>query len=99
MTAWGGLKALGPLAGRIVLIEGAVGGAANDPALLTGAAGFGAQGRCTPRIEQTYPLEEIAQAHAHSEPGHVRGKIVTLIQGHPAGRRLCALGAPLQQQP
>ncbi|MFC5666602.1 NADP-dependent oxidoreductase [Kitasatospora misakiensis] len=53
--------------------------ATNDPALLTEAAGFGAQGRYTPWIEQTYPLEEIAQAHAHSERGHVRGKIVTLI--------------------
>ncbi|MFJ7208574.1 NADP-dependent oxidoreductase [Streptomyces sp. NPDC098789] len=53
--------------------------AANDPALLAEAAGYGAQGRYTPRVEQTYPLEEIAQAHAHSERGRVRGKIVTLL--------------------
>ncbi|MFJ1702641.1 NADP-dependent oxidoreductase [Kitasatospora sp. NPDC088346] len=53
--------------------------AVNDPGLLAEAARFGAQGRYTPRVEQTYPLEEIARAHAHSERGHARGKIVTLV--------------------
>ncbi|MET3987320.1 NADP-dependent oxidoreductase [Streptomyces sp. PvR034] len=52
----------------------------NDPALLAEAAAHGARGHYTPRVEQTYPLEEIARAHAHSERGHVRGKIVTLLQ-------------------
>ncbi|GAA2325559.1 NADP-dependent oxidoreductase [Streptomyces kunmingensis] len=53
--------------------------AVNDSALLTEAGNLGEQGRYTPRIEQTYRLEEVAQAHAHSERGHVRGKIVVLI--------------------
>ncbi|MFE6750944.1 NADP-dependent oxidoreductase [Kitasatospora purpeofusca] len=55
--------------------------AVNDSGLLAEAARFGAQGRYTPRVERTYPLDGIAQAHAHSERGHVRGKIVTLLQG------------------
>ncbi|MEU6389092.1 NADP-dependent oxidoreductase [Streptomyces sp. NPDC046939] len=56
-----------------------VANAVNDSALLAEAAALGEQGRYTPRIEQTYRLEEIVQAHAHSERGHVRGKIVVLI--------------------
>ncbi|WP_431039841.1 NADP-dependent oxidoreductase [Streptomyces sp. P9-1] len=53
--------------------------AVNDPAWLAEAAALGAQGRYTPRVERTYPLEEIAKAHAHSEGGHVRGKIVVTL--------------------
>lgn len=53
--------------------------AVNDSTLLAGAGAFGEQGRYVPRIEQSYPLEEIAKAHAHSERGHVRGKIVVTI--------------------
>ncbi|MFD8256917.1 NADP-dependent oxidoreductase [Streptomyces werraensis] len=53
--------------------------AVNDPAYLAEAAALGAQGRYTPRVERTYPLEEIAKAHAHSEGGHVRGKIVVVL--------------------
>ncbi|WP_217161764.1 NADP-dependent oxidoreductase [Streptomyces sp. AC512_CC834] len=53
--------------------------AVNDSTLLAEAGALGEQGRYVPRIEQTYPLEEIAQAHAHSERGHVRGKIVVTI--------------------
>lgn len=56
-----------------------VANAVNDSALLAGAAALGEQGRYVPRIDRTYPLEEIAQAHAHSERGHVRGKIVILL--------------------
>ncbi|MFJ6856931.1 NADP-dependent oxidoreductase [Streptomyces werraensis] len=52
--------------------------AVNDPAYLAEAAALGERGRYTPRVERTYPLEEIAQAHAHSEGGHVRGKIVVV---------------------
>lgn len=53
--------------------------AENDPALLAEAAELGWQGRYTPRIERTYPLEEIADAHAYAERGHTRGKIVVRL--------------------
>ncbi|MEV5186576.1 NADP-dependent oxidoreductase [Streptomyces werraensis] len=53
--------------------------AVNDPAYLAEAAALGERGRYSPRVERTYPLEEIAQAHAHSEGGHVRGKIVVVL--------------------
>lgn len=53
--------------------------AENDSALLSAAAELGGQGRYTPRIEQTYPLERIAEAHAHAERGRTRGKIVICI--------------------
>ncbi|MEV7485137.1 NADP-dependent oxidoreductase [[Kitasatospora] papulosa] len=56
-----------------------VANAVNDSALLAEAAALGEQGRYVPRIDRTYPLEEIAQAHAHSERGHMRGKIVILL--------------------
>ncbi|MFJ4124513.1 NADP-dependent oxidoreductase [[Kitasatospora] papulosa] len=56
-----------------------VANAVNDSALLAEAAALGEQGRYVPRIDRTYPLEEIAQAHAHSERGHARGKIVILL--------------------
>ncbi|MEV8227135.1 NADP-dependent oxidoreductase [Streptomyces sp. NPDC079167] len=50
--------------------------AENDSALLSAAAELGRQGRYIPRIEQAYPLERIADAHAHAERGRTRGKIV-----------------------
>nr|WP_307851332.1 NADP-dependent oxidoreductase [Nocardiopsis sp. MG754419] len=53
--------------------------AVNDPALLDAAAELGRQGRYTPRIERTYPLERIAEAHARAERGRTRGKIVIRI--------------------
>ncbi|MFI6804122.1 NADP-dependent oxidoreductase [Streptomyces luteogriseus] len=53
--------------------------AANSSALLEQAAELGRQGRYTPYIERSYNLGEIAEAHAHSERGRVRGKIVVLI--------------------
>ncbi|MFI8204957.1 NADP-dependent oxidoreductase [Streptomyces sp. NPDC085937] len=56
-----------------------VANAVNDSAWLAEAAALGEQGRYSPRVERTYPLEEIAKAHAHSEGGHVRGKIVVVI--------------------
>ncbi|MFJ6850420.1 NADP-dependent oxidoreductase [Streptomyces sp. NPDC091271] len=56
-----------------------VANAVNDSTLLAEAGALGEQGRYVPRIDQTYPLEEIAQAHAHSERGHVRGKIVVIV--------------------
>ncbi|WP_328583335.1 NADP-dependent oxidoreductase [Streptomyces sp. NBC_00370] len=56
-----------------------VANAVNDSALLTEAAELGRQGRYMPRIERTYPLDRIAEAHAYSERGHVRGKIVVRV--------------------
>ncbi|MFC5408686.1 NAD(P)-dependent alcohol dehydrogenase [Larkinella bovis] len=35
-----------------------------------------ADGRLLPVIERTYRLDELAQAHAHMEAGHVKGKLV-----------------------
>lgn len=53
--------------------------AENDPALLDEAARLAGHGQYTPRIERTYPLEGIAEAHAYAERGHTRGKIVVRI--------------------
>ncbi|QDQ15916.1 NADP-dependent oxidoreductase [Streptomyces spectabilis] len=53
--------------------------AENDSTLLSEASELGRQGHCTPRIERTYPLERIAEAHAHAERGHTRGKIVVCV--------------------
>lgn len=53
--------------------------AANDSTLLSAAADLGGHGRYTPRIEQAYPLEGIADAHAYAERGRTRGKIVICI--------------------
>ncbi|GAB3493324.1 NADP-dependent oxidoreductase [Nocardiopsis coralliicola] len=53
--------------------------AENNPALLAEAAGLGRQGRYTPRIERTYPIDRIADAHTEAERGHTRGKIAILI--------------------
>ncbi|MFE0360788.1 NADP-dependent oxidoreductase [Streptomyces griseoaurantiacus] len=56
-----------------------VANAENDPALLAEAAELGRLGHFTPRVEATYPLERIVEAHAHSERGHTRGKIVVRL--------------------
>ncbi|BBA96962.1 putative alcohol dehydrogenase [Actinacidiphila reveromycinica] len=56
-----------------------VANAVNDSTLLAEAARLGGEGRYVPRIERSYPLEEIAKAHAASEQGHVRGKIVVTV--------------------
>jgi NADPH:quinone reductase-like Zn-dependent oxidoreductase len=53
--------------------------AENDSTLLAEAGELGRQGRYTPRIERTYPIERIAEAHAYAERGHTRGKIVIRI--------------------
>jgi NADPH:quinone reductase-like Zn-dependent oxidoreductase len=36
-------------------------------------------GRFTLPVAQTFPLEQIGEAHRVSETGHVRGKLVLLI--------------------
>ena len=51
-------------------------GAANAPTNLALAAELGASGAYTPRIEATYPAEQAADAHAHVQAGHTRGKVV-----------------------
>ncbi|MDA0631792.1 NADP-dependent oxidoreductase [Nonomuraea sp. MCN248] len=56
-----------------------VANAENDSALLAEAGDLGRQGRYTPRVERTYPLEKIAEAHADAERGHTRGKIVIRV--------------------
>jgi NADPH:quinone reductase-like Zn-dependent oxidoreductase len=48
------------------------------PALVEAAA-LGQAGRYVPQIAATYPLEQIAEAHARSESGHVHGKLVIKI--------------------
>ncbi|MER6441557.1 NADP-dependent oxidoreductase [Streptomyces sp. NPDC001185] len=53
--------------------------AENNPALLERAAELGRQGRYTPYVERSFSLAEIAEAHAHSERGRVRGKIVVTL--------------------
>lgn len=53
--------------------------AVNDPALLAEAGELGGQGRYTPRVERSYPLEETAAAHADAERGHTQGKIVIRV--------------------
>ncbi|MFI7635194.1 NADP-dependent oxidoreductase [Nonomuraea sp. NPDC049400] len=49
------------------------------PASLVEAAGLGAAGAYVPHIEATYLLDQIAQAHARSQAGHARGKLVIKI--------------------
>ncbi|WP_328315702.1 NADP-dependent oxidoreductase [Streptomyces sp. NBC_00388] len=53
--------------------------AENDSALLSAAAELGREGRYTPRIEESYPLERLADAHTQAERGRTRGKIVISI--------------------
>jgi NADPH:quinone reductase-like Zn-dependent oxidoreductase len=53
--------------------------AVNDPTLLDEASELGRQGLYTPRIDRTFTLERIADAHAHAELGRTHGKIVVRI--------------------
>lgn len=46
---------------------------------LAEAATLVEQGRYVVAVEQTFPLEHGSKAHAHSEGGHVRGKIVITV--------------------
>jgi len=47
-----------------------------DPADLVVLAKLIEEGRVTPVIDRTYPLEAIADAHRYVEKGHARGKVV-----------------------
>ncbi|NBH03509.1 NADP-dependent oxidoreductase [Amycolatopsis sp. SID8362] len=53
--------------------------AENDSSLLVAAADLGRHGRYIPHIEEIFPLERIADAHARAERGRTRGKIVICI--------------------
>src|SRR5262249_30314084 len=53
--------------------------AENNSTLLAEAGELGRQGRYTPRIDRTYPLDRIAQAQTYAELGHTGGKIVVCI--------------------
>ncbi|MFE0792716.1 NADP-dependent oxidoreductase [Streptomyces mutabilis] len=90
-TAASGLDDLVAIAGdakRVATVADHAGGqrlgvhvvnAEADSTLLSAAAELGGRGRYTPRIERAYPLERIADAHAHAERGRTRGKIVICI--------------------
>jgi len=43
-------------------------------------------GRFSLPVAQTFPLAEIAEAHRVSEDGHVRGKLVLVVDSRPGGR-------------
>ncbi|TQM63690.1 NADP-dependent oxidoreductase [Humibacillus xanthopallidus] len=56
-----------------------VAGTANASANLAAAAELGAAGQYTPRVQATYPLERLAEAHADVQGGHTRGKVVVTV--------------------
>jgi NADPH:quinone reductase-like Zn-dependent oxidoreductase len=56
-----------------------VAGNANAAANLAAAAELGEAGRFTPRVQTTYPLERLAEAHADVQGGHTRGKVVVTV--------------------
>jgi len=54
--------------------------AADAPAeALAEAAALGAAGTYVPQVTATYPIDKIAEAHAHSQAGHTRGKAVITV--------------------
>lgn len=54
-------------------------GAQNDSAQLAAAAALGEQGAYTPRVERTFGLDAVADAHAYVQQGHTRGKVVVTL--------------------
>jgi NADPH:quinone reductase-like Zn-dependent oxidoreductase len=67
-----------PAAGAI-LVDGRSG---NPSAALLEIANLAANGQLTITISETFPMERIADAHALSEAGHVRGKLVVRLSVH-----------------
>ncbi len=52
----------------------------DDPGrALAEAAALGEAGRYVPHIEAVYRLDQAAEAHARSQSGHARGKLVIAI--------------------
>ncbi len=49
------------------------------PASLVQAADLGTAGAYVPYIEATYTLDQVAEAHARSQAGHARGKLVVRL--------------------
>ncbi|MGW4210242.1 NADP-dependent oxidoreductase [Lentzea sp. NPDC004789] len=56
-----------------------VAGNANAAANLAEASRLGAAGAYTPHVEASYPLEKAADAHAHVQGGHTRGKVLITL--------------------
>lgn len=54
-------------------------GAKNAQQNLAAAADLGEKGAYTPRVQATYPLDKAADAHAHLQAGHTRGKVVITV--------------------
>jgi NADPH:quinone reductase-like Zn-dependent oxidoreductase len=46
---------------------------------LAEAAALGAAGTYVPQVAATYPIEQTAEAHIHSQAGHTRGKLVITV--------------------
>jgi NADPH:quinone reductase-like Zn-dependent oxidoreductase len=59
----------------VAVVQGGENAAVNLPA----AAELGAAGSYTPRVQATYPLDEVADAQALVQGGHVRGKVVVTV--------------------
>lgn len=45
------------------------------------------ESKLVPIIERTYRLDELAQAHAESETGHVNGKLIVEVQSEPKAEK------------
>lgn len=56
-----------------------VANAENNSSFLAEAGELGREGRYTPRVERSYSLDQVAEAHAYAELGHTRGKIVIRV--------------------
>lgn len=51
------------------------------------------QGRFWLPVERTFPLSQIAEAHRTSESGHVRGRLVVVVNQDRSGERMSAMAS------